>query len=201
MKGFLLNFKLKGNRDYVHGTDIYSKIMEHLNSENFKVSNIDISFHKIATHNLKAELYPSNTINPGIKNLVSIFKFTNNLTKPYIINLFETNVKVTESYAYDEEKIINAAILNKTDKSILLTSAIPYKNVEKIVSLNKALLTSLLSDPGKWYFTRLTVGRDINQQTPVSINLKLIKNIGSKITKTLVLFDEKEQGHIYFSKV
>jgi hypothetical protein len=201
MKDFLLNFKLKGNRNYIHGTDIYSKISAYLNSENFQVSNINLSFHKIVTHNLKGKLFSGDTISSDIKNPACVFKFIHNMIEPQIICLFETDERVTESYAYDEEKITDAAKFNNEDKSISLTSAIRYKNIEKVVALNKVLLTNLLTNSGKWYFIRLTTDGDINEKTPDSINLRLVKNKGSKITKTLILFDEREQGYIYFSKV
>lgn len=201
MKDFLLNFKFKGSRNYIHGSDIYTKIAEYLNAEGFNASNIDLSFHKVASNNLKGKLFTADNISSNTANPVSIFKFMHNLNEPYIIHLFEADNEVRESYAYHEEKIADAASMHIDNKSILLASTTPYTNIEKVIALNKALLTKLFIDPGKWYFTRITVDKEVNAQSPGTINLKLIKNIGSKITKTLILFDDKEQGYIYFSKV
>jgi hypothetical protein len=201
MKDFLLSFTFKGTRNYIQGPDIYTKILEYLNTEQFRISNIELSFHKIVRNNLRGKLFRAENINSDVSNAACIFKFTNNLAEPYVIHLFETDDEVTESHPYYEEKIVDAASLNIAEKSILLASPTPYNNIEKIVALNKALLSQLLTDPGKWYFTKITIDKDVNHQNPDLIALKLVKNIGSKITKTVILFDDKEQGFIYFSKV
>jgi hypothetical protein len=199
MTDFLLNFKFKGDRNYVHGTDIYTKVLQHLSKE-FTISNIDLSFHKVAKNNLAGELLPAGSVSSNKANPASIFKF-NNTIETYIVRLFETNKEVTENYEYNEEEVIKGSVLNRDEKSILLRSSSSYTNIEKVVALNKRLLENLLTDPGKWFFTRISIDKDLNQLKPEVIALKLIKNIGSKITKTLILFDGKEQGYIYFSKV
>lgn len=199
MKDFLLNFKFKGDRNYVHGTDIYTHVLQHLSKE-FTISNIDLSFHKVVKNNLIAELITLGSTSSHKANPASIFKF-GDPTETYIIRLFETNSGVTENYEYDEEDVIKASIFNEDEKSILLNSPSSYTNIEKVVALNKRLLQNLLTDPGKWLFTKITVDKDLNRQQPEIITLKLVKNIGSKITKSLILFDGEEQGYIYFSKV
>jgi hypothetical protein len=149
---------------------------------------------------LIAELVTPGSASSYKENPASIFKFSNS-AEAYIVRLFETNNDVTENYEYNEEDVIKASIFNKDEKSILLDSPSSYTNIEKVVALNKRLLQNLLTDPGKWFFTRITINKDLNQQQPKIITLKLVKNIGSKITKSLILFDDEEQGYIYFSKV
>ena len=199
MKDFSLNFKFKGNRNYVHGTDIYTKVLQHLSKE-FTISNIDLSFHKVVKNNLVAEFVSGDHVNSDKATPASIFKFADPV-KTNIVYLFETNNEVTENYEYNEEDVIKASIFTEDEKSILLNSSSSYTNIEKVVALNKRLLENLLTDPGKWFFTRITIDKDLNQQQPEIITLKLIRNIGSKITKSLILFDGEEQGYIYFSKV
>src|SRR5690242_20463127 len=138
MKDFLLNFKFKGNRNYVHGTDIYSKILQHL-SEEFTISNLDLSFHKVVKNNLIAEFVHSNHANSDNATPASIFKFSDP-TETYIVRLFETNSDVTENYEYDEEDVIKASIFNEVEKSILLNFPSSYTNIEKVVALNKRLM-------------------------------------------------------------
>jgi hypothetical protein len=199
MKDFPLNFKFKGNRNYVHGTDIYTKVLQHLSKE-FTISNIDLSFHKVVKNNLTAEFVPAGYVSSNKTTPASIFKFASS-KETYIVYLFETNEEVTENYEYNEDEVVSASVFNEDEKSILLNSSSSYINIEKVVALNKRLLENLLTDPGKWFFTRITIDKDLNQQQPEIITLKLVKNIGSKITKTLILFDDEEQGYIYFSKV
>jgi hypothetical protein len=201
METFLLNFKFKGDRKYIQGPDIYNRVLEHLYIKNYAVKNIDLSFHKIAGHHLQGKLFTANDAPSNASDAVSIFKFMDNENETYIIYLFETNDAVTEQAEYYEGKIVDPSTINISDKSISLSSATSYTNIEKIVALNKALLNKLLPDPGKWYFTKLTINGDINKEVSAKITLVLTKNIGSKITKTQIFFDEKEKGYVYFSKV
>ena len=200
MKEFQLDFKFKGDRNYIQGPDIYNRVLEFLYAEKFTIKNIDLSFHKIARHNLRCEIFKADNGSRDTGDVVSVFRFTEG-NESYIIHLFETDTAITEYSEYNEEKIVESSSLNAVDKTIILSSPAPYTNIEKIVALNKALLNKLLTDPGKWYFTKLTVDSDINNKQPYTIQVTLVKNIGSKITKSQILFDGKEKGHLYFSKV
>ncbi len=199
MEAFSLDFKFKGDRNYIHGTDIYTKIMQHLGKAYLPV-NIDLSFHKVSRNNLAAELCCINEPASKIINPVSVFKFTSNSDK-YIIKLTEGSGIVKERYEYDEDKLVEPAIFKEDEKSITLHSSPQYTNIEKVVALNKALLNKLFFDDGKWYFTRIAITKDINAEDVANIRLQLINNIGSKITKTKFFFDEREKGYLYFSKV
>ena len=199
MEAFTLDFKFKGDRNYIHGTDIYIKITQYL-SKAYKPADIDLSFHKVVKNNLIAELYSINEADSTITNPVSVFKFNDNGNR-YIIKLTETSGIVKERYEYDEDKLVESAIFKEDEKSITLHSSSYYTNIEKVVALNKALLNKLFFDAGKWYFTRITINTDINAEAAETIKLQLINNIGSKITKTKIFFDEREKGYLYFSKV
>lgn len=199
MNDFLLDFKFKGDRNYVHGTDIYSKLMEHL-SGNFELHDIDLSFHEVITSNLKAKFF-----NSAAKGLIdgtpaSFFKFTSG-NERYTIQLVETGELITGSYEYDEDKIGEGAIFYNEEKTIELNSLNGYTNVEQVVALNKSLLNKLFTDAGKWYFTKIAIKKDINIERPGVIKIRLVNNIGSKITKSLIFFDGEEKGFIWFSKV
>ena len=114
MKDFSLNFKFKGNRNYVHGTDIYTKVLQHLSKE-FTISNIDLSFHKVVKNNLTAEFVPAGYVSSNKTTPASIFKFASS-KETYIVYLFETNEEVTENYEYNEEDVIKASIFNENEK-------------------------------------------------------------------------------------
>jgi hypothetical protein len=199
MEVLSLDFKFKGERDYIHGTDIYSEITQYL-SKAYKPADIDLSFHKVVKNNLIGELYSITEVGSKIIDPVSVFKFTNNSNK-YIIKLTEGSSIVKERYEYNEDKLVESAIFKEDEKSITLHSSPYYTNIEKVVALNKALLNKLFFDSGKWYFTRITIENDINKENVDMIKIQLTKNIGSKITKSIILFDDKERGYIYFSKV
>jgi len=53
MEAYNLDFCFKGNRTYVHGTDIYNAMFDYLQSIKSEVSMIDLSFHGIAKKNIE----------------------------------------------------------------------------------------------------------------------------------------------------
>ena len=53
MKKQNLNFCFKGNRTYIHGTDIYNNLFDYIKNIKSEISSIDLSFHGIANNNLE----------------------------------------------------------------------------------------------------------------------------------------------------
>lgn len=200
MENFDLQFKFKGGRRYVHGTDIYTTVVEKLKG-GLDIVDIDLSFHKIITSQLKGELLPADVKSGNTESPAAIFKFKTARSETFIVRLFETGKAVTDEYPYDEDTIVDAAVTDPEGKNIELSTPLPYRTIEKVVALNKGLLNKLFTDSGKWYFTRITAFKDIETEQLSTIKITLEKNIGSKITKSLIEFDNRPVGYIYFSKV
>ncbi len=69
MKEIDLNFCFKGNREYIHGTDIFTKLIESNKIE----SAIDILFHGITKNNMTFF-----SEKPSDKDIKVTFKYQNN---------------------------------------------------------------------------------------------------------------------------
>ncbi len=188
-----IDFCFKGNRQYVHGTDIYTKLLELQNSD---IKKIDIAFHGIALHNM--------TFSP-VKSIVDDIKVTFRCMKDdkkIILFGVENNKDVDCRYEYKEEKIIENSIVISSAESILLERQTEYSFIEHIVAMNKALVESLYSDAdGKWYFTRLQLKEPINMSNVASLKLILKSNFQLKLTKSAIIVNEIEVGFIYFSLI
>lgn len=192
-RGFELTFCFKGSRRYVHGTDIFSQLTERYQRT---PTNIDIVFHGITVSNMFFSLEK-----PLGKEVKVIFRcnFGNEKVRLYGI---ESEKKIDCGYAYEEEKIIENAEIDIQQKSIALKQPTAFSFIEHIVALNKALVETLYKAvEGKWYFTRLQLERNITMNDVASLKLRLQSNFQLKLTKSVLIVNNEEVGHLYFSHI
>jgi len=191
-KKFDLTFCFKGNRNYVHGTDIFIKILEHFTNAH----DIDIAFHDIAIKNMDFS-----TEKPKNKKIQVTFKCLKSEEK---IKIFatENNTNILCRYKYYEDKIINNSTINLEKENIILNKQTKYSFIEHIVAMNKTLHETLYSNVnGKWYFTRLRLEKDINMSDILSLELVLKSNFQFKLTKSAIIVNKVTVGFIYFSLI
>lgn len=198
-----VTFCFKGSRDYVHGTDMFNKIIE-LNKERFNGSdfiNIDMTVRSIARTNMNMfELQSFN--NDNLTPVNASFSISVNGNRINVL-LVENGEAINCSYKYDEEAIENEAVVNIEEKIITLSNFSKYTLIEKIVALNKKLLNFLFPNHGgKWYFTKIKL-RELNLNTPDSATIKLVfkKNLDFKLTDTIIYVEGEQVGNIYFSLI
>jgi hypothetical protein len=195
MKKYSLEFCFKGSRNYVHGTDIFNKVIKQLKNEMLN-KKIDLSFHGIARTNI-------DLVNekPDNEKLIKFaIKFINKDNKKEVMYGIENGKKIECRYEYPEENIYNLSNLNLEKKEVVLNKDTSFSFIENIVALNKYLLVNLFSNAhGKWYFTRLQLKENIDSNYPLKLILKGSFNL--KLTKTEIFVDNKSVGFIYFSLV
>jgi hypothetical protein len=195
MKKYSLEFCFKGSRNYVHGTDIFNKVIKQLKNEMLN-KKIDLSFHGIARTNI-------DLVNekPENEELIKFaIKFINKDNKKEVMYGIENGKKIECRYEYPEENIYNLSNLNLEKKEVVLNKDTSFSFIENIVALNKYLLVNLFSNAhGKWYFTRLQLKENIDSNYPLKLILKGSFNL--KLTKTEIFVDNKSVGFIYFSLV
>lgn len=197
-----LEFQFKGKRDYVHGTDIFNEVcrfaVETLNVAS--IVGIEMNLHKIMRTNLKVEVLDD----PGAKkrdDTCVTFSFTSAGVRRKLF-LSENGAPVEGRYPYPEEDIINASALDVEQRSFKLSRACGYSDIEIFVAMNKGLLDELFpSHGGKWYFTKLELAERRGKTGFDNIELKLIKNVGLKLTKSSITVDGRNLGNIFFSLV
>jgi len=188
-----LDFCFKGSRQYVHGTDIYSKLLELQNSA---MKKIDIAFHSITLHNMTFS-----SVKPTVDDIKVIFRCVND-DKKIILFGIENDTDVNCHYEYQEEKIFKNSTVISSEESVLLKIPTEYSFIEHIVAMNKALVESLYPDiNGKWYFTRLQIKEPVSMLDVSSLKLILKSNFQFKLTKSAIIVNEIEVGFIYFSLI
>lgn len=187
----MLRFRFKGNRNYVHGTDILNALLQAY--KNTKLENIDVRFNGVVTSNLL--LIPKDT-----QGDVKVHIRWDENGKEYQYKLIEDADPVEERYEYDEQTVVDRASLDLNDKTARLIRKTPYTFCENLVAINKFLLQSLFHEEnGKWYFTRLELDRIISDEE--LFHIRLVKNLGFRLTKSEIYIGDKKIGNIYFSMV
>ncbi|MBE0499650.1 MAG: hypothetical protein IBX43_10525 [Campylobacterales bacterium] len=196
MKKHDLEFCFKGNRTYVHGTDIYNKMIEFIKDIKDNES-FDCSFHGVAKTNLEiSEQKPEDE-----NKLKFACKYTDTQNNKKIIYGIENNKKIECRYEYPEEDICKLTNLDLKNQEISLEESSSYTFVENSVALNKYLLENLFPNAnGKWYFTRFQL-KEIPDKNHYPLKLVLKANFNFKLTKTEVFIDNRLIGYIYFSLV
>jgi len=190
-----LEFCFKGSRTYIHGTDIYNKILDFLKDIEIEQTKFDLSFHGIAKTNMEISQNK-----PEDETLLKFaFKYLDKDNKKNVLYGIENNIPVSCRYEYPEEDICNLSELNLDNKEITLTQNSSFTFVENTVAINKYLLENLFPDiEGKWYFTRFQIKK---VPSPHNYPLKLVlkANFNFKLTKTEIYIDDESIGFIYFS--
>jgi hypothetical protein len=195
MKKYNLEFCFKGSRSYVHGTDIYNKVIEKLKDEILN-EKIDLSFHGIAKTNIDLV-----TQKPENEELLKFaIRFTKKNNERDVLYAVENGKNIECRYEYPEEDICKLSSLGLDNQEVKLESDSSYTFVENSVALNKYLLENLFPDAnGKWYFTRFQLNKIPNHAYPLKLELKA--NFNFKLTKTEIFVHDESFGFIYFSLV
>lgn len=185
----ILNFKFKGSRDYIHGTDMFNSVMDRLDGwNNFDQCSLNIShmtnkqlklvkFDEIHnTNQVKVAVFRGNKFNEPSKNF----------------SLIETTQEVNNSYEYDEEKITHNCVLS--EKSLTISRLKEYTIIELLVASNKYLLNQIFNDiNGKWVFTKFQSNNLKALNDARSFQLVFKKALGNlKLTVTEIIDLEKK---------
>ena len=190
-----LEFCFKGDRKYVHGTDIYNKTIASLNADINK--NFDLAIHNQTVTNIAL----INKKPTDDEQICFSCKYLDKNSNRVVFYGITDGVAIKCSYPYDEEKIISRTLVNIDNQSIILKLDTSYTLMENIVALNKHLLQSIFKDKqGKWYFTRLQLSK-IPKEKKYPIEIVLQHNFNFKLTKSQIIIQNELCGYIYFSLV
>ena len=186
-----LNFCYKGERNYVHGTDIVNALYSHFIDD--IITDIDLKFNGISLTNL--DLFDGY----NHENVKVNVRLTLNGEKKNM-QLIENGESINCRKNYNEDKIINLCNINLARQEVSLNETTGYTLCENFVAMNKFLLQSIYPDvKGKWYFTQLVQKHIVENNVPITI--KLIKNFNFRLTKSDILVGNENIGSVYFSMV
>lgn len=191
------NFKFKGERNYLQGPDIINEICTWLTDFENDVKDIDFSFHRLATKQLKVIV---DYVPDKIETVAVCTYKTNGVRhKAYLI---ETNQPVIERYPYYEEDIIKTMEIDLTNRQGILRGEITYSDIEVWVAMTKALHQKVFANlNGKWLFVRGRFPHYSHHSVALERAITISASFNDKLTRSEILLDRKKVGEIYFSIV
>lgn len=184
----------KGTRNYLQGPDIFNALIDSLQSFPEVISNLDVSFHRLSSHQL--QLCDEE---PDSCDLVAACRYTvGSLDKT--VYLKETIESVVGSYLYDEDNVIDGLLIDEQKRSASLMTTSEYTMIETWVAMVKALhLRAFSGSKGKWLFVRAKFKEYKKYHSPSINTVKISSSFGVKLTRTEVFRDDIKLGEIFFS--
>ena len=194
-----LLFSLKGDRDYVHGTDIYNTFFSDIqtNYPNTNFLEISITYSKMVNGvNLLYKVCKGNICN---KNANVSINFTFKGEK-YSASLIESKTKVSGRYSFNESSIYKHCVVSAKKQEILLNSKVQFSDIEIFTVMKKRMLNVLFPNVKNWLLTKVEIEAFKLNSIYNEIKLVLVKNRNFKLIKTAIIIDGSHIGFIYFSK-
>lgn len=147
-----LDFEFKGERNYVHGSDIFNAVAKIARQE-FNDGFVSlIAFRNIARHQCVLSFENRASMTAVATGRIS----AEGLLHPFW--LFEREDEVVGRYPFDEEAIVGAADVRMEGKSISLQSDGSVTPIEYVIALTKRLNYLIAPDvDGKWLFGQLNL--------------------------------------------
>jgi hypothetical protein len=198
MKVKQIEFQFKGERNYIHGTDMFNAMIA--THSGIIINNIRFTAHDFV-HSPICQLYQADSKEAlnNIQDIRARCQFdVNGITHWLALTQMDVDATPANRYEYDEEQIIS--LCRMEGEGIVLTQHSPFTFIENIVAMNKHMHQQLFPDAlGKWIFTRidLVVGCDVREK----LALQLKHNMNYRLTKSDILVDGKKVGDIFFSLV
>ena len=196
----VVQFRFKGNRDYVHGTDQYREVARRLEATgDSDVNTVRITFHGLNRHHCFFTLGALSGKSEKPESFVA--EFTANIFDRQMIGwLVPTKRPVLDRYSYDESSILEQCEI--VEDSAVLHSDPGFSSIETIVAITRQLHEVLYPEvEGKWFFSRLDLDALLPTDPVPPIEISLEQKIGSRLTKSSILFGNDRIGNIFFSLV
>lgn len=187
----LLEFVLKGNRNYVQGTSLFNALVNAACHNGHMQGQINVTFKRML-HNPVCVLEQRA---PKQSDAV-ISRITGLNGESLTLCINEANeIAVSVREEFDESAICRGAIVGS--KYIVQHNPHHADKIELLVSLCKKMHQECLDDVKKWVFSRYDGLFPIPEATKVE--LRIVKQVGMRLTCSDVLIDEEKIGEIYFS--
>lgn len=195
MNQLFLEFSYKGDRNYVHGTDIYRQIIKCLHAIGYdNWQYLEVNIKKTSRHNMTCFLADARQKQP---NEVVNFKLLKEGKELYgsIIENFDR--KIASRYSFDEKDITRYCQIDREQQSIT------YRNLQNrqeiidvIISMSKYYLENAVDHSVKWFYrtTKFLMPVDDVKFQQISMREILRKR---RIVEFAVYIDDQVVGYAY----
>ncbi len=202
MKTIPLTFRFKGHRTYVQGPDLYDGILGAITELHpaETLRQIKLTIHSFADK--QGTLILSDPDEVGQKPEQALAEMTVKTEQGKVLAwLLETEQPINESYEFDEARI--EALCQINDDEITISGDSGYSAIEVAVSMTKQLHNKLFPvSPEKWIVVGVNLSRVLKPSDGSSLQIKFKQNFNNnKLTKSNLIVDDQNIGHIFFSAV
>lgn len=194
-----ISFRLKGNRTYVQGPDIFDKTLDGVR-DFFKEypSQVKGEFHRLLMHNAVLRIY-RDTEEIDYEKINAHFSIQIK-NSSYPVAIIESQSPITSSYEYDEHKVLDHLVIEHGAARMVAKAAYTY--IEQIVAMTKKLHLTLYPDAKKkWLFTKIEIKDviDPSRYPGHELAIKVVRNFHHRLTQNAILLDDNSIGNIWFS--
>lgn len=197
MLEYKLDLQFKGERKYLHGTDIFNETLTWLGSQKSEIKDIDFTFHRLAAHQLKA-VYGAT---PEGSEPVAVCSYTSGAGRERVY-LIETDQGVSGRYPYPEDELVSKMEIDIPARRGVLHGDVAYSDIEVWVAMTKALHYKVFPHlQGKWLFVRGRFPQYVQHSGSGERTLTIASSFNDKLTRSEALLDGVKVGEIYFSIV
>lgn len=192
-----LALQYKGDRNYLHGTDLFNETLTWLGSEKGELKDIDFAFHRLATRQLMARV---GAAPEGIEPM-AVCTYTSGGVREKAY-LTETDQAVSGRYPYPEDEIVSRMEIDLAARRGVLRGDTGYSDIETWVAMTKALHYKVFTQlQGKWLFVRGRFPQYVRHARADERTLVIAASFNDKLTRSEALLEGVKVGEIYFSIV
>lgn len=190
------SFKFKGERQYVQGPDLFTSLIESVNTKD--IEQIRFSIHDFIW-NTNCKIMVLDKSDEVYKTLpVRCTMIVNGSQLKMGITPDENRKSKDLRYKYDEDRIIKYCNF-QSEKAMLMNES-PYSFIETIVAMKKEMLNRTYPEAdGKWAFTQLRLDHYFDKRE--HLGLKVKSKIGLRLIRSSILYKNNIIGDIFFSLV
>lgn len=187
----ILKFVFKGNRNYVQGTNLFNALVHAADQRGLPEGRINVSFKHMINNPLCVLEERSLTADDSVAARIT----GKNGEKLSLCINEAPETEIADRQEFDESEVCRGAVLG--EKSIVQENPQHQDRIELLVSLCKKMHQKCIDDSKKWIFSRY----DGQFPIPASdkVELRITKQVGTRLTCSEVLVDGEKIGDMYFS--
>lgn len=199
IRSYPLDLPFRGERAYLHGTDLYQAIVTALGSD-LPVGPISITFHS-----LLKQLPDLVCSSESLRHLREDPAFRGELRfgqgdSVLHAALMESERPATSRKTCNENDVAACSVVDVEAKSAKLEKPQIGSPIEQVVFLNKHLHLKLLPHLSpKWLFARLELNAPLPSEAPQTLEIVLKQVLGNRFTRSEILVEGERFGFISFS--
>jgi hypothetical protein len=193
-KCHVLNLTFKGDRDYLHGTDIVPALVAIAG----QMRGLSVQIYRMTSHVLLAWQVTAAELEELRKSreLCVLMSYTRPAGEAAMIAVTEDRSRrVIAARPYDEAAVVRTAV--RDGKRIRQDASRTGTFLERIVALNKRLLNEL-EGKSDWLFCGLELTRIPEPFVPLSI--EMVSNVGTRMYKSAIEVSGLPVGTLVFAK-